>query len=186
MRKSRFFHAFTFLSFVSGAALVPLHMAKADNLVDKMLACAKIETDAERLACYDRHVTPIKSAKAEGELHIVDSTEIKEIEKQSFGFGAIKLPWADAAKKRAEKTAKRGEKDSSRELSTRIVSHKKTPLGRYVFTLANGQVWVQTDNVKVRLNRKGENIAHIKKGALTSYRMQINDTGRSFYVKRRE
>lgn len=64
---------------------------------------------------------------------------------------------------------------------TRTVGYNTT-----IFHMANGQVWRQIDDGNVRMPRRGEAYAEIRRGAMTSYLLRINGGGRAIRVRREE
>lgn len=53
-----------------------------------------------------------------------------------------------------------------------------------VFYMTNGQVWRQTDSTRVRPPRGDGHTAEIRRGAMTSYLLRINGSGRAIRVER--
>ncbi|WP_323762537.1 hypothetical protein [Maricaulis sp.] len=62
---------------------------------------------------------------------------------------------------------------------TRTVGYNTT-----VFYMTNGQVWRQTDTTRVRMPRGEGHTAEIRRGAMTSYLLRINGSGRAIRVER--
>ena len=63
-----------------------------------------------------------------------------------------------------------------------VVNINKGPRGKSTFTLANGQVWKQTDSIGYRL--KPEKQVFIKKGALGSFFLGQVDRNKKIRIKR--
>lgn len=64
---------------------------------------------------------------------------------------------------------------------TRTVGYQKI-----VFYMANGQVWRQVDDGDVRLPRRGEMYAEIRRAAMDSYLLRVNGEGRAIRVRREQ
>jgi hypothetical protein len=63
---------------------------------------------------------------------------------------------------------------------TRVSGYNTT-----VFYMENGQVWRQTDDIRVRMPRNMDNVtAEIRRGAMSSYLLRVNGQGRAIAVER--
>ena len=130
-------------------------------------ACADIETDAERLACYDGAVGRLKAAEESGELATVSREEVETVRKESFGFSIPSLPSLALPKLGSSEKA-----DLDR-IEAGIKSIQRSRDNRLLVTLDNGQVWRQIDDKPVRYRKKSPpETAEIKTAALGSFRMK--------------
>ena len=131
------------------------------KLFEDVVSCRTIQDSAERLACYDRGVAALDTAQKSNELYVADKAAMKEARKGLFGFSLPKLKiFGDQDL---------GELD---ELETTITAVGPGPRG-YIFTLADGAKWMQTDKRYMDRPKVGAKI-HIKKAALGSYMASIN------------
>lgn len=158
--------------------------AAAEESADKVstatvYACADIETDSERLACYDAAVGRLKTAEETGEVVTVSRDEVEQVKKESFGFSIPSLPNFAAS-------VFGGDDEDIDEMTLPVARIAKSTRGDFVIYLENGQVWQQIDSKSVYYSPKvGVENVTIKSAALGSYRMQFDD-GIFFRVKRIE
>lgn len=85
----------------------------------------------------------------------------------------------------AEPAASSAERAGSENLAVARVS--ETPQGKLVVKLQNGQVWTQTDSIRIFIARgtaHEEMTASVRNAALGSYKMQLNGDGPWFRVTR--
>lgn len=81
---------------------------------------------------------------------------------------------------------RRDDDGSIEEISMVIERAREYNYNQYRFYMENGQVWRQVDTERVRLNRNSENTAVIRRAAMGSYLMLINDRGTAIRVIREE
>ena len=130
--------------------------AVSDALTDGMRHCAAQSDQAQRLACFDALVATLP-----------------KIEADRFGMTA------DIANKRDPESERRTKEAV---LPGKIASLGQGPRGEYIFTLDNGQVWIQSE---VEQNKKfavGDAV-HIEHGAMGSLWLAA-DRARKTRVKR--
>ncbi len=161
---------------------------------EDVYACASIETDTDRLACYDLAVGRLKQAEDAGEITTVSRREVEEVRKDSFGLSLPSLPALAMPKLGG---ARDGDDDSGKgddgvnagdELSTiesAVLRVDEDPFGKLIVTLENGQVWQQTGSRSVYVSSRGPQTAVVRRAALGSFMMKIGN-GRSFRAKRLE
>ena len=143
-------------------------------------ACAEIEDDAARLACYDQLAEPPKAPEPEAVAArpatnateaVADGAADAEAAKESPGvfrrlFGAEKM-------RREQPLAIKAE----------IVRVAKLARGNYQLTLADGQVWRENEYERRTSYREGD-IVVISRGAIGSYNLRNERTGHSNKVRR--
>lgn len=142
-------------------------------------ASASVSDDIERLACYDAAVGRLQEAETAGEIVTLSRDDVKQVERESFGFSLPSLPKLVMPKF--------GGGDEDTELSE-IAEPVKTVStganGKTLITLENGQVWTQTDSTRLQISsRNPPDTATIRKAAFGSFRMQL-DNGRWFRAER--
>jgi len=81
-----------FLATAALTILSPFASAETAASTQDVYACATIETDAERLSCYDSAVGRLKAAEDAGEVATVTREEVEQVKKDSFGFSIPSLP----------------------------------------------------------------------------------------------
>lgn len=159
--------------------------AQTPDVLSKLYACKQIADSEQRLACYDSNVGYVEAAQETGDLVAIDKAGVKKMQRESFGFNIPSLPKLSAFK---SKNAEGAQTESVPEtLSFTIASVKKMNSGRYMFTLENGQVWSQTETVRVASSarRSGSTLA-VKKSSLGGFMGRINGSGKGFKIKRVE
>lgn len=165
---------------VFGCAVMLGAQAETPPSTADLYACSKIENDTERLSCYDATVQSLEASEAAGEITTISRSEVNELQKDSFGFSLPTLA--------RSVIPKFGEAENT-EIQTvefAVKSVRKSPLGKLLITLENGQVWQQIDSRSVHYSRKvGVDNATINRAALGSFKMKL-DNGRAFRVKRIE
>lgn len=159
------------LSFFGPAALAEI------DTMDGVFACAAIQADAERLACYDEAAGRLKTAADAGEFTTITREELDRVKKDSFGLHTFSLP---AIGRLAERSGDKKSPDLD-EIEAGVVSVTKNARGQTLVTLDNGQVWRVTDSYELRA--KVVKTAIVRKAALGSFKMKL-DNGRAVRVVR--
>lgn len=167
------------------AATLPLAaVAETASETDAVYACIDIETDDDRLACYDEAVGRLKTAEDTGEITTVSRTEVEQVQREAFGFSLPSLP---SFTRRADDAGQDSSPDAVIDRVTFGVSEiERTRYGSLFITLDNGQVWRQLGTERVSYSaRRGVESVEIRRAAFGSYKMKL-DGGRAFRVKRVE
>lgn len=167
-----------------------------------LFACQDITGDAERLACLDREVAALRASEDEGRLVAVSRREIEEAEEASYGlsipnFSLPSLPRLGFGRGEGEGEATVTETDTGAQIYRNadgridqvigqpIVAVRTGGQGRYIFELANGQVWRQEDSTRLYVPRNIEgHTADIRSGTLGSHLMRIDESNRWFRASR--
>jgi hypothetical protein len=126
--------------------------------------CRAIADGAQRLACFDRTVGSMASAKEQKELVVMDRAAVREARRGLFGFSMPKL--------RIFGGDDEDEAEQVKEIETTITGMRSAPDGFPIFTMADGAKWKQTDG-RILYPKVGAPI-RIKRGALGSYVAQID------------
>lgn len=150
---------------------------------ESVYACAAISEDSARLACFDAAVAELRSKEQSGQIQTIDVAQIKEIEKEAFGFSMPSLP---ALFNRSSSSAKAtSETESIDEITAGVKSARiQGVTGRAIVVLDNGQTWEQIDTTKLNaMNLRKAKEARVRKAALGSFMMAV-DGGKAFRVKR--
>ncbi|NBC19627.1 MAG: hypothetical protein GVY06_01045 [Alphaproteobacteria bacterium] len=153
-------------------------LAESDPPVStgEVYACADIDADRERLACYDEAVGRLEQAEKSGEIRAVSRREVEEDRRRNFG---LSLPGFSMLGF--------GQEDDDRvdTVNAGVTNISEGPFGKLTIRLDNGQVWEQIDSRRVHVSSRTENIAEIKRAALGSFKMKIGNS-RSFRARRVE
>lgn len=178
--------------------------------LDAVYKCAQETDEAKRLACFDAATRDLKTAEDSGELVTVTREDVEQEKRNSFGFATSTLSTIgnlfsgrssdsdteSATEEAVVETASHPEREKSApapvldldQLSNPILKTEEFGYERTRFYLANGQVWDQLDRgyFRVPKERNGvSNIAEIRRGALGSYMLQVNGSGKTIAVRRR-
>ena len=169
------------VSLISIAALAVPLQTQADEpaSTQDVYACAALETDADRLACYDTAVGRLKAAEDAGEVATVTRAEVEQVKRDSFGFSIPSLP-----KLALPKLGGSDDDGEINEIQQAVVSARTNSYKKVIITLDNGQVWEQTDGTRIFISKKKPpQTATIKSAAMGSFKMKL-DNGRTFRAKR--
>ena len=160
----------------TGSALALVFIVTSAVADDRGAACARIESAAERLACYDEafgveaeeaqrsaEELAAESAAAAATAAVVVAPNSKPDE-DDFGFAK-------------EKSETEGES-----LTSTIAGLSRDAYKRRIFELENGQVWRQIEYKRVSVD-VGE-VAVIRHGSFNSYKLYTGNTKRWTRVRR--
>jgi hypothetical protein len=183
-------------------AAIPLALAlgaaaqAAESPLDALFACREISDDTARLVCLDREVATLRGQSKREEIIAVDR---KQLEKDSYGLHSSTVPLPTPESKKEVATGepagsaaeprivrdKHGQIEGLEHLAVARLS--KTPYGKLVVKLQNGQVWTQSDTIEIFLPRgtpQEQMTVSISNAALGSHKMQLNGDGPWFRVYR--
>ncbi|MEO8304251.1 MAG: hypothetical protein ABI724_09025 [Betaproteobacteria bacterium] len=155
----------------------PVHADATRDALAEMARCAEIADSAERLKCYDAAAPRAKSALAAPQPPPADPGTTVE----SFG---LRVPKPVTKAEDFGKPAAPPQPKEITEISGTVVEFARTPRGRSIFFLDNGQVWRQLDgdSTVVRDPDPGKPMkVTVEVGALASYNLTIE--GRNGLIK---
>ena len=172
--------------------------------LNRLLACRTLSDDAARLACQDEHLASLAQATETGRVVVVERQALREVERESFGFNLPSVGRLGDFLRRPERedvaeaetevledgsTATYNDNGSLDRLAGIPVSNVSMRGGKLRVTLANGQVWAQTDSPRLprissRAVREGLT-AEIETGLLGAHFMTLsNNERRRFRAER--
>ena len=172
--------------------------------LNQLLACRALSDDAARLACQDEHLASLAQATETGRVVVVERQALREVERESFGFNLPSVGRLGDFLRRPERedvaeaetevledgsTATYNDNGSLDRLAGIPVSNVSMRGGKLRVTLANGQVWAQTDSTRLprissRAVREGLT-AEIETGLLGAHFMTLsNNERRRFRAER--
>lgn len=154
--------ALFFLALISSATL-----AQA-SVPPELLSCSRIQTNGERLACYDRAVAYLSQPTEQ-------QTSAPSPE-ASFGLQAS-VPQPPAAARTEEPN-----KDDVSSITARVTEVTTDREGKKVVTLDNGQTWRELNKSGYAPLDVGDEVT-IARGAFGSFLMSVPN-GRPFRVRR--
>ena len=137
------------------------------SLVEAALECRSLEKDTQRLACYDR--LPLNDTRESAITEAVTATAAS----------------ADASG-RADAEGNFGfefsVKDAPESLESEVTGVQRNAKGGLVVTLANEQVWQQTDSQRLFLS-EGDSIT-LYRGAFSAFYLAVDGKGRRYRFAR--
>ncbi len=182
-----------FLSITTSAVSNAQVANPSPMVISDIFACRGIENTELRLSCYDKTVGQLEVAQKSGDIIAVSKADIAKIEKESFGFNIPSLPKLGklfgSAKNTVSGVGKKAFKkpDFSSARSDVVLDIARTKVFGYNktrFYLKNGQVWEQIDGRKLRINKKTPGKAYIRKAAMGSFLLRVNNSGAAIRVRR--
>ena len=160
---------------VVGLTLLALPAFAQEAPLEKVYACAGISDSAQRLACYDSAVAGLKTAERSGGLAVVNREQIEKAEKEAFGLATPTLSALAESARSAGSTVVAETPKALERVTFPVKTVRTGPDGRYRFVMENGQEWRQTDSVKLPAIGKGPWQAEIRKAAIGSYMLKLDD-----------
>lgn len=131
--------------------------------IRSLLDCRGISDSAERLACYDKAATVIGDAISRNDLVAFDREAVRKTKRGLFGLAIPDLGIF-------------GDDDDAveiKEIEGEIVSTAYNGDGGYIFRLADGSRWSQTDGKPIAIPPEAGDKVVVKKGALGSYILSV-------------
>jgi hypothetical protein len=173
------------------AAVSTAHAATSREMLDLLAQCADIKDGTERLACYDKLAPQLRETLAA----VKKPAERTEEDKASiFGFdfggvfGSREGPTSPEEFGKNQMPAPPPEEGQALEsIAAGVTDYARTPFGKFIVVLDNGQVWrqIDSDTGVARFEREAkDNKVVISRGLLGSYNLKINDQNATFKVKR--
>jgi hypothetical protein len=163
---------------LSCAAVAPGATAQEAPLT-KVYACAEVADATARLACYDAAVASLKQAETGGDLAVVSRAQVQQAEKEAFGLSTTPTisKLAEAATTSPPASSATTPASKPQRLDRVVLAIKridKTSDGKMLFVMENGQVWRQTDSIKLTGLGKGPWEADVRKAALGSFLLKVD------------
>lgn len=131
--------------------------------VTGLLNCRGIADSAERLACYDKAAATIGEAVANKDLVVFDRESVRKTKRGLFGLSVPDLGIF-------------GEEDDSveiKQIDSEVASTATNGDGGYIFRLADGSRWTQTDGKPIAMPPEAGDKVVVKRGALGSYILSV-------------
>ncbi|MGE0828524.1 MAG: hypothetical protein AB7O04_04135 [Hyphomonadaceae bacterium] len=155
------------------------------EVLSGVYACAQIESDAERLACFDAAVGRMQQAQQAGDFAAVDRAQVREVERESFGFSLPSISRLMPRFGGGDDNEDEHEDGVSDNVEMVIQSVRERTMGVYVFTMTNGQVWSQVQGESVRNVPPGTTVT-IRRAAAGSFMMASARGGSAHRVRREQ
>lgn len=165
--------------------------ASPREMLDLLAQCADLKDGTQRLACYDKLAPQLRETLAATKKP-AERTEEDKISLFGFDFGGIfgsreGPTTAEEFGKNQMPVPAPEEGQVLESISAGVTDYAKTPFGKFIVVLDNGQVWRQLDSdtgTARFLKPPTDNKVVISRGLLGSYNLKINDQNMLFKVKR--
>ena len=151
------------------------------GVLDQVYACATVSEEAARLACYDGAVGRLREAQTSGNLVAVDRQQAQEIQRDAFGFSLPSLPRLFGSRGDNQQAAIEDVAEMRLEVAS-VASRRNMPS---VFTMTNGQIWVQIDDENARNVRQGGTVT-VRRASMGSFLMSVDAGGPAIRVRRQQ
>jgi|TARA_R110002124_G_scaffold44984_1_gene136530 hypothetical protein len=157
-------------------------LAKDDDMpppaiFQDVVNCKTIADPTARLSCYDEKVATLAAAQESRQVVIADRENIREARRGLFGFSLPKIRLFGAG------SDDEAEEERFKQLETTITSAQEYGYGKWMFTLAEGGTWQQTDSIRMNRDPSPGDTILIKTAAMGSYLATVNGQ-RAIRVKR--
>ncbi len=166
---------------LAAPALAQEQAPATPGVLDQVYACATVTDEAARLTCYDNAVGRLREAQSSGNLVAVDRQQAQEIQRDAFGFSLPSLPRLFGGRGDNQQTAIEEVAEMRLEVAS-VTSRRNMPS---VFTMTNGQVWVQIDDENARNVRQGGAVT-VRRASMGSFLMSVDAGGPAIRVRRHQ
>jgi hypothetical protein len=150
-------------------AAQPKQNQERPELFEALVRCRAIAGDAERLRCFDTASAALEQAAERRELVVVDRAQVRESRRRLFGLALPHLPIFGGG------DDSRADEDEVTSLEGTLASASQDSLGHWMVRLADGSLWVQTDNRPLAFRPRNGQPVVINRAALGSYMMRVNN-----------
>lgn len=136
------------------------------GMLARLMDCRAIADSGARLACFDANASALDSAERQGEVVVMDRSQIAETRREMFGFTAPSLPRLFGPAGGAEIDA----------IETTLESANRGPDDRWTFRLADGGVWRQIDTSNVYIPNRAGRPVRVRRAAMGSFFLTVGDS----------
>jgi hypothetical protein len=133
------------------------------EVLQKLIDCRSIPSDAERLACYEAQTAKIDAAEAKRDVVIIDRDQATKARKENFGRPTKPLIVG------TEPAPGEGVTD----VTTKIRTATLLNTNRWLFVLEDGARWYQAEAKSIRDPKPGQSI-RIRKASLGGFLANID------------
>ncbi|MGC1301708.1 MAG: hypothetical protein WA840_04965 [Caulobacteraceae bacterium] len=128
-------------------------------VVQAISDCRKQTDDAARLACYDKAANNFEQAQNKGDVVVVDREQVRQVNRQSFGFNLPSISIFSHGTKEAP----------PENISVEIGSAQQQADGKWLLTTSEDAVWRQIDTAQlVDTPRRGDKLV-VRRAMLGSF-----------------
>ena len=131
--------------------------------IQRLMACRDIAAPDERLACFDRETSAVSAAIASKDLVFVDRERARAASRSLFGFSIPNFGGLFG-----------GDENEIKSIESTVTKTGRTPEGGWIFHLADGSVWSQTDDWQLGLPPERGDKVVVSRGFMGSFRLRLN------------
>jgi hypothetical protein len=131
--------------------------------VQRLMACRAIASAQDRLACFDRETAAMDQAIASRDLVFVDKERARAAGRALFGFSIPNFGGLFG-----------GGEDEVKQIDGTVTKFGHNEFGGWVFYLADGSIWSQTDDWPLGLPPRAGDKVTITRGIMGSFRLRLN------------
>ncbi|HYJ52623.1 MAG TPA: hypothetical protein VEW04_05570 [Allosphingosinicella sp.] len=139
------------------------------ELFEALVRCRAVSADAERLQCFDAAAAALEQATERRELVVVDRAQVRESRRRLFGLALPSLPIFGSG------DDGRPDEEEVTSIESTVTSASQDSLGHWMVRLADGSLWIQTDNRPLAFRPRPGQAIVVNKAALGSYMMRVNN-----------
>lgn len=161
------------LCLIAGPALAQPQDVPLPPLMQSLLACRSIEQAEPRLTCFDQAAAAFQSAQRDGEIAVVDQAQARQTRSRLFGLDLDAVDIFGGLRASAPVEA----------IETHLVRASQDGRGQWTFLLEDGSTWRQIDTQRLSARAAPGAVVQIRKAALGSYLLRVNDS-RSLRARR--
>ena len=136
-------------------------------MVQKLEDCRLIQTDSERLACFDREVDVLVGATKEGSIKVGESEDIDSARRKLFGYSVPNVGiFAGDSKDEKEKAGR---------LTSKVTKVRKVSSKEWHFWIEEGNAkWrVKSTSVRFRAPKVGDDV-EFRPATMGTYWIRLN------------
>ena len=131
--------------------------------VQRLMACRTVVAPEERLACFDRETTAMQQAIASKDLVFVDREKARAASRSLFGFSIPNFGGLFG-----------GDENEVKQIESTVTRAGRNAEGGWIFHLADGSVWTQTDDWQLGLPPERGDKVVVSRGLFGSFRLRLN------------
>ena len=138
------------------------------ELFQALVRCRAITEDMARLQCFDAASAALAQAAERRELVVVSREQVRESRRRLFGLALPRLPIFGGG------DDGRPDEEEIDHIESTVASASQDGYGHWAVRLADGSLWVQTDNNMLALRPRPGQTVVVQRAALGSYMMRVN------------
>jgi len=131
--------------------------------VQRLMACRAIAPAEARLACFDRESAAMSQAIASKDLVFIDREKARAASRSLFGFSIPNFGGLFG-----------GHENEVKQIESTVTRSGRNVDGGWIFYLADGSVWTQTDDWPLGLPPDRGDKVVVSRGLLGSFRLRLN------------